>query len=219
VACLPVDTPVDQAPAAIGKVWRDRDVMIVPACSVFDVKLPAFVNLARSAGLSDAEARRIAEARVRSEQMANWGLATGQLHVTDQLSPTTVYTPEAVDAVSQGYSVVGQPDRAGCATPSKITVVDLPTGTADGLDKSDLATAPGPYGLIIQYGPGACIVVGLKDGQTKVLVRNDPAQIALLLSGVVRRDPAIGVDYWYYIATGTCGKTNVASQLCTVAGY
>ncbi|HEY6379288.1 MAG TPA: hypothetical protein VI316_08915, partial [Candidatus Dormibacteraeota bacterium] len=66
VACLPVDTPVDQAPAAIGKVWRDRDVMIVPACSVFDVKLPAVVNLAHSAGLSDAEAMRIAAARVRS---------------------------------------------------------------------------------------------------------------------------------------------------------
>jgi hypothetical protein len=214
-----VDTPVDKAPPAIANVWRDRDVMIVPACSVFDVKLPAFVNLARNAGLSDAEAKRIAEARIRSEQMANWGLATGELHVTDELSQTSVYTPEALSAVSDGYSVVGQPNGPGCATPSKVTVVELPAATADGLEKADLGTRPGPFGVIAQYGPGPCLVVGVKGGQTKTIVRNDEAAVGLLVGGLVRHDAAVGTDYWYYVAAGTCGKTAVASQLCSLAGY
>jgi hypothetical protein len=219
VACLPVDTPVDQAPAAIGKVWRDRDVMIVPACSVFDVKLPAFVNLARSAGLSDAEAKRIAEARVRSEQMANWGLRTGQLSIADPLSPISLYTTPALDAVHAGYSVTSQPDTPGCATPIRLTTLSLSAGTVAGMDRSDPITAPGPVGLVVQYGPGDCAAIGTKNGEAKVVIPNDPTQVDLVLGGVVRHDAAIGIDYWYYVANGECGHSPIVTQACREAGY
>jgi hypothetical protein len=219
VACLPVDTPVDKAPAAIASVWRDRDVMIVPACSVFDVKLPAFVNLARSAGLSDAEAKRIAEARIRSEQMVNWGLRSGQLSIADSLSPVSLYTTPALDAVHAGYSVTSVPDAPGCSIPSKITVLPIPTQTATGMDRSDPGTSPGPYGVVAQYGPGDCTLVGTKSSQSETLVHSGPTPAEFVVGGLVRHDSPAGVDYWYYVVGGTCGQSPVLSTLCRSAGY
>jgi hypothetical protein len=219
VACLPVDTPVDKAPPAIANVWRDRDVMIVPACSVFDVKLPAFVNLARNAGLSDAEAKRIAQARIRSEQMGNWSLTNGQLSITDGLSRTSLYSTPVVDAVKAGYSVTSVPHIPGCATPSKVTVVQLSSSTVSGMDNSDPDTTPGTYGLVVQYGPGDCTEVGTMGSATKVIVPNDPSEVEFVLGGLVRRDAAVGIDYWYYVVSGQCGKAQVVSLVCAQAGY
>lgn len=219
VACLPVDTPVDKAPPAIANVWRDRDVMIVPACSVFDVKLPAFVNLARNGGLSDAEAKRIAEARIRSEQMVNWGLRTGQLNVADSLSAVPLYTAPALDAVHAGYSVTSVPNSPGCSIPNKVITLRLSALTVAGMDKADTTTVPEAFGLVVQYGPGDCLAIGTKGSETKTVVPNDPTQVEFVLGGVVRHDPAIGVDYWYYVASGQCGKTAVVAQTCQLAGY
>jgi hypothetical protein len=210
---------VDKAPPAIANVWRDRDVMIVPACSVFDVKLPAFVNLARNAGLSDAEAKRIAEARIRSEQMGNWGLRTGQLSIADPVSTISLYTTPALEAVQAGYSVTSVPDAPGCAIPNKVTAVDLPKETVAGMDKTDPNTSAGAYGLVVQYGPGNCLAVGKKGGETKTVVTNDPTQVEFVLGGMVRHDAAVGIDYWYYVVNAECGKAPVVAQICQQAGY
>lgn len=219
VACLPVDTPVDEAPAAIAKVWRDRDVNIVPSCSVFDVRLPAFVNLAKSAGLSDADAMKIAEARIRSEEIANWGLRSGQLAAADELTATTVYSKPALAAVHAGFSVVSNPQAPGCSSPNRIAVVQIPAETVAGMDRTDPAVAAAPFGVVVQYGPGDCTEVGVKGSETTVVVPNDPSQLEYVLGGLVRHDDAVGIDYWYYVASGKCGSNVVVSQICALAGY